>query len=316
MLIDQQTDEVHVPLNHINDEQSHYLELANSPLSEEAVLSFEYGFSIENPSRLVIWEAQFGDFYNGAQVQIDQLIASGESKWLMQSGIVLMLPHGFDGAGPDHSSAHVERFLQLVDSRESQSPPDGQDVNMVIANPTTSAQYFHLLRRQVLTPYRKPLILISPKLLLRHSAATSPIKDFGPGNYFCPVLVKDEPSEPKAVKRLVFVSGKHAVTLDNEIKQRGVGDTAVVRLECICPFPAMEIGEAVARFPNAREFVWSQEEPRNAGCWGFVAPRFRNALGIEVIATIISVITPIKRAFTAEVQWTTRVGMDGHCNCG
>ncbi|KAI1719617.1 transketolase, pyrimidine binding domain-containing protein [Ditylenchus destructor] len=281
MLIDQTNDSIHIPLNHLSPDQKSFFEIANSPLSEFAVLAFEYGMSIENPRRLCIWEAQFGDFYNGAQIAIDCLVATGESKWLTQSGLVLLLPHGFDGTGPDHSSSHVERFLQLTDSRESQKPIDGDNVNMFVANPTSSAQYFHLLRRQMVTPYRKPLIVVSPKILLRHPAAMSSLEEFGPESYFRPVIA-NTPSNPNGVKKIIFCSGKHAIILEAEIQQRNLEGYAVVRLESLCPFPTSELAETINHFPNARDFIWSQEEPRNAGFWTFVAPRFRNGLGIQL----------------------------------
>ncbi|CAD5223930.1 unnamed protein product [Bursaphelenchus okinawaensis] len=297
VLVDQKSDEVYVPLNNISPDQKHFYEAANSPLSEEAVLAFEYGFSIDNSKRLVIWEAQFGDFYNTAQVQIDTLIASGESKWLRQSGLVMMLPHGLDGAGPDHSSAHMERFLQLTDSREDQKPADGDNVNMHVVNPTTSAQYFHLLRRQCLTPFRKPLIIISPKVLLRHPQAASPLSEFGEGTHFHPVL-DDVASKPDKVKKVVFVSGKHAVLLMAERSKRNLEDTAIVRLERLCPFPVGEIRETLQNYKSATKFVWSQEEPRNAGAWAFVNPRFQNGLGIE-----------LKYAGRPEIAWmATSIG--------
>ncbi|KAI6187042.1 putative 2-oxoglutarate dehydrogenase E1 component DHKTD1-like protein, mitochondrial [Aphelenchoides besseyi] len=282
ILVDQKTDEVYVPLNHINPEQRGFLELANSPLSEEAILAFEYGLSIENPKRLVMWEAQFGDFYNSAQVPIDQLIATGESKWLTQSGLVLLLPHGFDGAGPDHSSAHVERFLQLTDSREDQKPVDGDNVNMHVVNPTTSAQYFHLLRRQMLTPFRKPLILIAPKLILRHPMAASSLSDFSTGTYFHPVLSDAKVKDNDKIETIVFVSGKHALHLMSEREKRDLNNVAIVRLERLCPFPVEELRNSLEVYKNAKKFIWSQEEPRNAGCWSFVKPRFENALGITL----------------------------------
>ncbi|KAH7729869.1 Transketolase-like [Aphelenchoides avenae] len=281
MLIDQNDDRVHIPLNHLAPEQKSFLEIANSPLSEEAILAFEYGFSTENPRRLVIWEAQFGDFYNVAQTEIDTLIATGESKWLLQCGLVMLLPHGFDGAGPDHSSCHMERFLQITDSSETQQPADGDNVNMHVVNPTTSAQYFHLLRRQVVTPYRKPLIVVAPKILLRHPSSASPLSAFAPGTHFRSVIL-DETVKRDAVKRVIFVSGKHAYLLLKERDERKLNDTAIVRLEGICPFPVEDIRDAVNAYPNAGEYVWSQEEPRNAGCWSFVSPRFKNALGIEL----------------------------------
>ncbi|CAK5130659.1 unnamed protein product [Meloidogyne enterolobii] len=255
MLVCQQTDKVYIPLNKIQEGQKCFLEIANSPLSEAAVVGFEYGFAIENPKRLVIWEAQFGDFYNGAQVQIDTLIASGESKWFLQNGLVLLLPHGFDGAGPDHSSAHIERFLSLTDSSESQLVPDGDNVNMRI---------------------------ITPKLLLRHSFSSSPIEDFIEGTSFQPVLFDKTIKENKNIKKVIICSGKHSLTLFNERSKREICDIAIVRLEEICPFPVVDLTKIFDIYSNAKSFIWSQEEPRNAGCWPFIQNRFKNAFGIEL----------------------------------
>uniref|UniRef100_A0A915M3X3 SAM domain-containing protein n=1 Tax=Meloidogyne javanica TaxID=6303 RepID=A0A915M3X3_MELJA len=234
----------------------------NSPLSEAAVVGFEYGFAIENPKRLVIWEAQFGDFYNGAQVQIDTLVAS---KWFLQNGLILLLPHGFDGAGPDHSSAHIERFLSLTDSSESQLVPDGDNINM-----------------RIITPYRKPLVIITPKLLLRHSFSSSPIEDFVEGTSFQPVLFDKTIKENKNIKKVIICSGKHSLTLFNERSKREICDTAIVRLEEICPFPIVDLAKIFDIYSNAKSFIWSQEEPRNAGCWPFIQNRFKNAFGIEL----------------------------------
>lgn len=205
MLVDQETDEAHYPLNHIYPEQKNFLEVANNLLSEEAILGFEYGFSLDSPRRLCIWEAQFGDFFNGAQIIIDTFLASGESKWLTQSGLTLLLPHGYDGAGPEHSSCRMERFLQLCDSREDQQPLDGETVNMRVANPTTAAQYFHLLRRQLVPAYRKPLVVVAPKILFRHRRAASRLDDFAPGTFFQEVI-GDSGCQKEKVKK-VRISG-------------------------------------------------------------------------------------------------------------
>uniref|UniRef100_A0A0N4ZSZ6 RRM domain-containing protein n=1 Tax=Parastrongyloides trichosuri TaxID=131310 RepID=A0A0N4ZSZ6_PARTI len=295
MLVDQKTDEIYIPLNNMEKDQTNFIELANSLLSEEAVLGFEYGYSMENPNRLSIWEAQFGDFFNGAQIMIDTFIASAESKWLTQSGLVLLLPHGFDGAGPEHSSCRMERFLQLCDSKEDQKPVDGENVNMFVVNPTTSAQYFHLLRRQIVTNYRKPLIIVAPKVLLRHPNAASKMEDFAPGTYFKKVIddIEIDNSRKNNIKKIIFVSGKHAFLLMKERKERNVSDTAIVRVESLCPFPVNELQEIKKIYPNATNFVWSQEEPRNAGAWTFISPRFENALGIK-----------LKYAGRREIAWT------------
>ncbi|CAD5119147.1 DgyrCDS7785 [Dimorphilus gyrociliatus] len=247
MLVDQETDEISVPLNNIIENQKGFLEIANSLLSEEAVLAFEYGMSIENPNTLPIWEAQFGDFFNGAQIIIDTFISSGETKWLLQSGLTMLLPHGLDGAGPEHSSCRLERFLQLCDS--SDSKVDGSNINMHIANPTTPAQYFHLLRRQMVRNYRKPLIMASPKILLRYPDASSSLEEFAPGTSFQPVLKDTQTIDPKAIKKIVFVCGKHFYALDAERSKRGIKDLAIIRLELryagrdVLCMPAVGVGQ-------------------------------------------------------------------------
>uniref|UniRef100_T1KKH1 Transketolase-like pyrimidine-binding domain-containing protein n=1 Tax=Tetranychus urticae TaxID=32264 RepID=T1KKH1_TETUR len=216
MLVDQETGKLYIPLNNLTagTETANLgsLEVANSILSEEAVLAFEYGFSVDSPNNLVIWEAQFGDFFNGAQIILDTFVSSGEAKWLLQSGLVILLPHGYDGAGPEHSSCRLERFLQMSDS--SETAVTGDSINWSIANVTTPSQYFHLLRRQMMRNYRKPLILASPKLLLRHPACKSSLDSFGPGNCFQPIL--DDPRNPTSPQKIVFCSGKHYYTLDEE----------------------------------------------------------------------------------------------------
>lgn len=279
MLVCQESDTTYIPLNHISPEQTAFLEVANSHLSEEAVLGFEYGFSIESPRNLVIWEAQFGDFFNGAQIIIDTFVSSGEAKWLLQSGLVMLLPHGFDGTGPEHSSCRLERFLQMTDS--SEAGPDGDDVNMHVVHPTTPAQYFHLLRKQMAQNFRKPLIVASPKTILRQPAAASRLEEMGPGTTFHPVF-GDDSIDPKDVARVVLCSGKHYYLLDSHCRELGVKNTAMVRLEQLCPFPSGDIHSHLSRFPNAREFVWSQEEPENMGAWQFVEPRFRRQLGLQL----------------------------------
>ncbi|CAB3396919.1 unnamed protein product [Caenorhabditis bovis] len=298
MMVDQSTDAIHIPLNEMIEGQKNYIEVANNLLSEEAILGFEWGFSSENPRRLCIWEAQFGDFFNGAQIMIDTFIASAESKWLTSSGLTILLPHGFDGAGPEHSSCRVERFLQLCDSREDQNPIDGENVNMRVANPTTSAQYFHLLRRQIVPNYRKPLIVVGPKILLRHPKAASTILEFGPGTSYRNVI-SDSTCKPDKVTKIIFVSGKHWIAVDKAREERGLKDTvAIVRLEMLCPFPVIDLQNVFKQYPNAKEFVWSQEEPRNAGAWTFVRPRFENALGVR-----------LKYAGRRELAWTaTAIG--------
>ncbi|KAK6641528.1 hypothetical protein RUM44_013240 [Polyplax serrata] len=277
MLVDQETNEIHIPLNNLIEDQKGMIEVANSPLSEEAVLGFEYGMSIENPNNLIIWEAQFGDFFNGAQIIIDTFVTSGETKWMKCSGMVMLLPHGYDGAGPEHSSSRIERFLQLTDSKETEA--DGDDVNIQIVFPSTPAQYFHLLRRQMLRNYRKPLIVISPKTLLRLSEATSSFDELDVNTNFQNVI-SDNTIETSRVKKVIFTTGKHYYNLIKHRSEKNVTDTAIVRVESLCPFPTNELQKEVDKFIHANEFVWCQEEPRNMGAWTFVKPRFENLVGV------------------------------------
>uniref|UniRef100_A0A182M1G0 Transketolase-like pyrimidine-binding domain-containing protein n=1 Tax=Anopheles culicifacies TaxID=139723 RepID=A0A182M1G0_9DIPT len=277
MLVDQQTNEIFIPLNAMaaGIPNAGRFELANSILSEEAVLGFEYGMAIDSPNNLILWEAQFGDFFNGAQIIIDTFLVSGETKWMVCNGLVMLLPHGYDGAASEHSSCRMERFLQMTDSRET--TPDGDTVNLQIINPSTPAQYFHALRRQQIRNFRKPMVVVAPKTLLRLSDCVSSHGDFAPGTHFQPVLPDpDQRIEPKRVRRVVLCSGKHYYTLQAERKSRQVSDVALVRLESLCPFPVQAIRDELAKYTNAREFVWSQEEHRNMGAWTFVQPRFEN----------------------------------------
>ncbi|XP_067155622.1 2-oxoadipate dehydrogenase complex component E1 [Apteryx mantelli] len=281
MLVCQETDDTYIPLNHMSPDQKGFLEVSNSPLSEEAVLGFEYGMSIESPTLLPIWEAQFGDFFNGAQIIFDTFISGGEAKWLLQSGIVILLPHGYDGAGPEHSSCRMERFLQMCDSAEE--GVDGDQVNMSIVHPTTPAQYFHLLRRQMVRNFRKPLIVVSPKVLLRLPAAVSSFEEMAPRTTFKPVI-GDSSVDPKSVTQVVLCSGKHYYAL---VKQRETlgekqHNTAIVRLEELCPFPLEALQQELSKYSRAKGFVWSQEEPQNMGPWSFVSPRFEKQLGVKL----------------------------------
>ena len=248
-----------LPLNHLGEGQA-TLEAVNSPLSEEAVLGFEYGMSSGDPRRLVVWEAQFGDFVNGAQVIIDQFIASGESKWQRASGLVMLLPHGYEGQGPEHSSARLERFLQLAAER-----------NIQVIVPSTPAQIFHALRRQIRRPFRKPLIVMSPKSLLRHPAAVSTVAELAEGGFR---LVIDDPPAAAAdsVSRVVLCAGKIFYALDAARREKERTDLALVRIEQLYPFPTAELRETLARYPVAREVFWVQEEPANQGAWWFVLP--------------------------------------------
>uniref|UniRef100_A0A4W5P4I8 2-oxoadipate dehydrogenase complex component E1 n=1 Tax=Hucho hucho TaxID=62062 RepID=A0A4W5P4I8_9TELE len=280
MIVCQDTNDMYIPLNHIDPEQKGFMEVCNSALSEEAVLGFEYGMAIAQPKLLPIWEAQFGDFFNGAQIIFDTFISGGEAKWLLQCGLVILLPHGYDGAGPEHSSCRIERFLQLCDSKEE--GVDGDNINMGMVNPTTPAQYFHLLRRQMIRNFRKPLIVAGPKTLLRFSGATSSLVDMAPGTYFKPVI-GDPSVTPASVQRVVVCSGKHYYAL---LKQREASaatqTTALIRLEELCPFPLEALQQELNKYTNAKEFVWSQEEPQNMGPWSFVAPRFEKQLACKL----------------------------------
>jgi 2-oxoglutarate dehydrogenase E1 component len=266
-IVDQRTEERYFPLNHVRDGQQQF-EAIDSALSEYAVLGFEYGYSLAEPNALTMWEAQFGDFANGAQIMFDQFISSGESKWLRMSGLVCLLPHGFEGQGPEHSSARLERFLQMC----------GSD-NWIVANCTTPANYFHILRRQLHRDFRKPLILMTPKSLLRHKLAVSRRADFTLGSSFHRVLWDDaqygnsttELAADEAIRRVVVCSGKVYYDLLEERDARGITDVYLLRLEQFYPFPAKSLVDELGRFKQA-EIVWCQEEPKNQGGWTFVEP--------------------------------------------
>ena len=258
-LIDQENETRHKPLKYIREDQAP-IEIFDSPLSELAVLGFEYGYSLAEPRALVLWEAQFGDFVNGAQIIIDQFIASGESKWLRMSGLVMLLPHGYEGQGPEHSSGRMERFLQLC-----------AEDNIQVVNCTTPANYFHVLRRQLKRDFRKPLIIMTPKSLLRHKACVSKLSDFGPGSSFHRVMYCDNvPSKPKDAKQVVICSGKVYYDLVDEREKRGIKDVHFLRMEQIYPFPADALAMELEPYRNC-DIVWCQEEPRNMGAWSFVA---------------------------------------------
>ncbi len=266
-IIDQETEQRYLPLNHIQAGQAEY-EVIDSMLSEYAVLGFEYGYTLAEPDTLTLWEAQFGDFANGAQIMIDQFISSGERKWLRMSGLVMLLPHGYEGQGPEHSSARLERFLQMC----------GED-NWIVANCTTPANYFHILRRQMHRSFRKPLVLMTPKSLLRHKQAVSNMEDLAEGSSFHRVLWDDAQkgsSDTKLmadddIRRVVVCSGKVYYDLLAERDARGLTDIYLMRLEQFYPFPAISMVKELKRFMNA-DIVWCQEEPKNQGGWGFVEP--------------------------------------------
>ena len=266
VLIDQTNQNEFVPLNNIRPKQAR-IEIFNSLLSEAGVLGFEYGYSLADPWTLVLWEAQFGDFGNGAQVIIDQFLASGETKWLRMSGLTLLLPHGYEGQGPEHSSARLERYLQLCAER-----------NMTVANLTTPANYFHALRRQVKRNFRKPLVIMTPKSLLRHKLAVSPVSDMTGDSRFRTVIGEiDEIAAPAEVRRVVICTGKVYYDLLAERRDRGLKDVAIIRLEQIYPFPEKTLAFALKRYTKA-QIVWCQEEPENMGAWTFVDRRIERVL--------------------------------------
>src|SRR6202140_332421 len=257
VLVDTENEEEYLSLKHLAPENT-FCQIANSPLSEAACVGFEYGFSRDYPEALVAWEAQFGDFVNGAQVIIDQFISAGEDKWDLPSGLVMLLPHGYEGQGPEHSSARIERFLQLA----------GED-NIQICQPSTAAQYFHMLRRQARRPWRKPLIVFTPKSMLRHPDASSQIQDFAEPRFL--PLVPDR--EVTNAKRILIASGKVGHELRAERKRRNDTETAIFFLEQFYPLPRLDITAAITAHPNAREIIWVQEEPRNMGGFFYVVPR-------------------------------------------
>ncbi len=275
VLLDQETEERYVPLCHLGGDQPEF-EVIDTLLSEEAVLGFEYGYSTAEPKTLVLWEAQFGDFANGAQVVIDQFISSGEMKWLRMCGLVLLLPHGYEGQGPEHSSARLERYLQLC----------AQD-NLQVANPTTPANYFHVLRRQMHRPFRKPLVLMTPKSLLRHKRCTSFLSDMGPGSSFHRVFRDQAECVPGAttvklasddeIKRVILCSGKVYFDLMEDREKKNETRIQMLRLEQLYPFPDAVLADELKRFPKA-DIVWCQEEPKNQGAWTFVRPRLEELL--------------------------------------
>ncbi len=266
VLTDQTNQNEYVPLNNIQPDQAK-IEIYNSLLSEQGVLGFEYGYTLADPKVLVLWEAQFGDFANGAQVIIDQFLASGETKWLRMSGLTLLLPHGYEGQGPEHSSARLERYLQLCAER-----------NMTVCNLTTPANYFHALRRQLKRNFRKPLVIMTPKSLLRHKLAVSKLADMAEGSHFSFVLGEtDTLVAPEQVKRVVICSGKVYYDLLAERREKGVKDVAIVRLEQIYPFPERALRAILRPYVNA-DVVWCQEEPENMGAWCFVDRRIERVL--------------------------------------
>lgn len=263
---DAETGARYVPLTQVSPGQGVF-EVLDSALSEVGVLGFEYGYSAARPDALVLWEAQYGDFVTGAQVIVDEFLASGEAKWRRRSGLVLLLPHGYEGQGPDHSTGRPERFLELC----------AQD-NLQVCAPSTPAQYFHLLRRQMKRPFRKPLIAFTPKSLLRHPDVVSPLDDLAGGG-FREVLADPEPAPTGATRRVVLCTGKLAVELEARRREKGVGGVALVRLEQLYPFPDDPLRAVLASYRGAEEWCWAQEEPRNMGAWRFLAPRLAEIAG-------------------------------------
>jgi len=256
ILLNQANGENYIPLKHLSENQGR-AQIFNSLLSEAGVLGFEYGYSSTEPNKLVIWEAQFGDFANGAQVVIDQFISSGETKWGKLSGLVMLLPHGFEGQGPEHSSARLERYLQLC-----------ADHNIQVCVPTTPAQIFHLLRRQMLRQYRKPLIVMSPKSLLRHKLAVSTLSDLTDGE-FLNVIGEQDDIDPYHVTRIVLCAGKVYFDLleARRLDQEQLRHVAIIRIEQLYPFPNEQFKREIDKYPNVEHIVWCQEEPKNQGAW-------------------------------------------------
>jgi 2-oxoglutarate dehydrogenase E1 component len=269
VLVDIENEQEYVPLEHISENQAR-CQIYNSTLSESGVLGFEYGYSRDYPETLVLWEAQFGDFANVAQAIIDQFIVAGEAKWDLLSGLVLLLPHGYEGQGPEHSSARIERFLQLaaVD-------------NFQVCQPSTAAQYFHLLRRQALRPWRKPLVVFTPKSMLRHPEASSSIEQFSSGNFF---RVRPE-AEIQEARRILLCTGKIGHELRMERKKKKISDVAIVFAEQMYPFPEAELAAELSRYPNS-EIVWVQEEPANMGALNYMLPRLRHLAGDRPVLSV------------------------------
>ncbi|MGV9450435.1 multifunctional oxoglutarate decarboxylase/oxoglutarate dehydrogenase thiamine pyrophosphate-binding subunit/dihydrolipoyllysine-residue succinyltransferase subunit [Streptomyces sp. NPDC003635] len=272
VIIDRETGDEFTPLMYLSEEQAR-LNVYNSLLSEYAAMGFEYGYSLARPESLVMWEAQFGDFVNGAQTVVDEFISSAEQKWGQTSGVTLLLPHGYEGQGPDHSSARPERFLQLCAQN-----------NMTVAMPTSPSNYFHLLRWQVHNPHHKPLVVFTPKSMLRLKAAASKAEEFTTGQ-FRPVI-GDASVDPAAVKKVVFCAGKVYYDLEAERQKRGVTDTAIIRIERLYPLPGAELQAEIAKYPNAEKYLWAQEEPANQGAWPFIALNLIDHLDLAVGADV------------------------------
>jgi 2-oxoglutarate dehydrogenase E1 component len=265
------TEEEYIPLRHISDSR---FDIYNSHLSEYGVLGFDYGYAMASPNTLTIWEAQFGDFVNGAQIIIDQYLVAAEEKWKIQAGLVMLLPHGFEGQGAEHSSARLERFLGLC-----------ANDNMVVANATTPANYFHLLRRQMKWNFRKPLIVMTPKSLLRHPKVISTIEDLATGEF--QPIIDDETADAAKIEKVVLCSGKIYYELLAKKEELNCENIALVRMEQMYPLQQDKIDEVFAKYSNRKQLLWVQEEPENMGAWGYVLRNFRET-GIQVIAPVPS----------------------------
>ena len=287
VLHDQSSEQTYTPLNHLSEDQAAFV-ISNSSLSEYGVMGFEYGYSLTSPDALVMWEAQFGDFANTAQVVIDQFIAAAESKWKQRSGLVLSLPHGYDGQGPEHSSGRIERYLQLCneDPRYFPAPEklerQHQDANMQVAYPTTPANLFHLLRRQMHRQFRKPLALFFSKSLLRHPLARSQLSDFTGDSHFQWIIDDVELgksiSAKEDIKRLIICTGQVYTALHKKRASLEDKSTAIVKVEQLHPFPFAQLRDTLNSYPGLEDIAWCQEEPLNMGSWSYVAPRFATTL--------------------------------------
>jgi 2-oxoglutarate dehydrogenase E1 component len=264
------SEEEYVPLSNISKNQARF-NIYNSLLSEYAVLGFDYGYSLATPEGLTIWEAQFGDFNNGAQIMIDQFISSAEDKWRSQSGLVMLLPHGYEGQGAEHSSARLERFLTLC-----------AELNMFVCNVTTPANYFHMIRRQLALPFRKPLVVMSPKSLLRHPKCVSELKAFTNGTF--EELIDDNSVKAADVKRVVFCTGKLYYELLEQRDASNLKGVALVRIEQLYPFPIQQFDAVLKKYSKAKQFVWAQEEPENMGAWMYLLRKLRYLTDLDVVA--------------------------------
>jgi len=286
VLLDIETEQEYIPLEHVAEGQAH-CRIYNSTLSEAGVLGFEYGYSRDFPETLVLWEAQFGDFANVAQAIIDQFIVAGEAKWNLLSGLVLLLPHGYEGQGPEHSSARIERFLQLA----------AMD-NFQICQPSTAAQYFHLLRRQALRAWRKPLVVFTPKSMLRHPDAASPVSELSTSSFH---KVRHD-NEVTDARRILLCSGKIGHELRAERKKKKITDIAITYVDQLYPFPEAELAAELQRHPNARDIVWVQEEPANMGAMSYMLPRLRHLAGDRHVLSVKRSASPTPATGSAKAH--------------